>query len=247
MRIEKYSSKEHWEAFWEESKPKEGFIPPYHALFERHLKKNRKWTCFEIGCVPGNYLMYFHQNYGYQPAGIDYSEKIKAVRKYFAGQRIPVELYNDDFFKFKPVKKYNVVYSIGFVEHFGDPEKVFKRHVDLLATNGFLIISMPNFRNLQYYLHKIFDAETLKTHNFEVMHPELWKRLAEKHSLKILYCDYFETFDYWVVNRKLWLRPFTGAAKFAAKMVRFILRNTGTLYIPNRYTSPHILLIAKRM
>jgi len=242
---QEYSTKEHWKSFWTGVKPAENFKSHYYRLISKILKPNKQWTAFEIGCVPGNYLMYFNKNYGYKPAGIDYSDKTEQVRKYFEEQGIRAEIYNQDFFAFKPRKKYNVVLSNGFVEHFGNPENVFERHVQLLKKGGFLIISLPNFRNLQYYLHSIFDSRTLKTHNFEVMEPELWRKLAEKHKLRIIYCNYYETFNFWVVNKSTWLRPIIKITELANIAIHAVLKRTAP-NIPNKYLSPNIILIAQK-
>jgi len=243
---QEYSTKEHWEEFWKGIELRKNYKPSHHFLLSKLLQKNEKWKCFEIGCVPGKHLLYFYENYGYKPTGIDFSERIESVREYFRKENIPVELHKGDFFEFKTDKKYNVVVSHGFVEHFGNPELMFKKHIDLLAKGGFLIISMPNFRNLQYYIHNLFDWKTLKTHNFDVMRPELWRKLAEKNKLKIHYCNYFETFDYWVNNQALILKPFTKTALFAARALRFLLKRLKLNNIPNKYISPHILLIAQK-
>lgn len=246
MDIENFSTKEHWEYFWTEIKPSKNFRPHYHRLIKKILPINNKWTAFEIGCVPGNYLMYFYEKYGYKPAGIDYSEKTSELKNYFKEKGTEAEIYNQDFFTFKPVKQYDVVFSNGFVEHFGNPELVFKKHLDLLAKGGFLIISLPNFRNLQYYLHSILDSRTLKTHNFKVMKPGLWKKLAEENNLKVYYCNYYETFNFWVVNKSKFLRPLIKITELANKAIHFGLRITGLLNIPNKQLSPNIILIAQK-
>ncbi len=243
---EEYSTKEHWERFWTGIQPTSDFKPCYHRLLRKILPPNKSWTAFEVGCVPGNYLMYFYTHYGYKPSGIDYSDRTEEVRNYFEKQGIKAEIHKQDFFTFKTRKKYNLVYSNGFVEHFGNPELVFKKHLDLLAKGGYLIISLPNFRNMQYYLHSIFDSRTLKTHNFSVMEPDLWRKLAEKYGLKIHYCNYYETFNFWVVNKSLMLKPFVKMAGFANKALHFILKLAGLKYIPNKQLSPNIVLVAQK-
>ncbi len=245
-KLHEYSTKEHWEKFWTGIQYKKNFKAHYHPLIKKLLPKNNNWTCFEIGCVPGNFLMYFYQQFGYKPAGIDYSDNIDMVRQYFKKQRVPIELYKQDFFEFQPRKKYNVVISTGFVEHFSNPELVFKKHFDLVAENGWLIISMPNFRNIQYYLHKIFDSKTLKTHNFEVMYPSLWRTLAQKNSMKIHYCDYYETFGFWIINKSALLRPLFKTIAFLTSATRFSLKKLGLMNMTNKYLSPHIILIAQK-
>ncbi len=246
MQIKSYSTKRHWERIWENTKPEEEFIPSYHPLIASLLPKNEKWACFEAGCIPGRYLMYFHKQFGYKPTGVDFSDKTGLAKEYFKRKNIKAEIYKSDFFKFNTKKKYNLVASHGFVEHFGEPELVFKKHWNLLADKGFLIITLPNFRYLQYYLHKIFDSRTLKTHNFDVMYPDLWRKLAQKHKMKIHYCDYYETFDFWIVRRSLWLKPFIKAAGLTTGATRFLLKRTGLSDVPNKYLSPNILLIAQK-
>src|SRR5574341_79203 len=94
---EEYSTKEHWEHFWTGIKPKNNFKPFYHELLRRILPLNKNWSAFEVGCVPGNYLMYFHTNYGYKPAGIDYSDRTEEMKTYFKKQGISAEIYKEYF------------------------------------------------------------------------------------------------------------------------------------------------------
>ncbi len=244
--MKRYSTKEHWEKFWAGIGPNKRFKPHYYPLIKSLLPSNEKWTCFEVGCVPGNYLKFFHEHFKYRPAGIDYSDRIELVKQYFAGLKIPIELYNKDFFEFKPKKQYNVVISNGFVEHFGNPEFVFRKHLNLVAKGGWLIVSLPNFCNTQYYLHNLLDAETLKTHNLDTMNPKLWRRLAEKNKMKISYCDYYETYDFWIINKSPLMKPIVLAIRVASRAIRFMLKITGVLNIPNKYLSPHIVLIAQK-
>lgn len=66
-------------------------------------------------------MIYLNKEYGYRVSGIDYSKHMDYVRKNLRNNGIDdAELFNADLFQFNPDKKYNVVFSSGFVEHFDD-------------------------------------------------------------------------------------------------------------------------------
>ena len=46
---------------------------------------------------------------------------------------------------------FDIVYSMGLIEHFENPTEVIDEHIRLLNKEGFLIILIPNFNNSLYY------------------------------------------------------------------------------------------------
>src|SRR6516164_5913304 len=123
--------------------------PRFHGILSKYLEFNREKTVFEVGCYPGRFLLYFHKQFGYKPSGIDYIDKTKEIELYFKKYQVDYgEIYCQDIFEFAGTKKYDVVYSLGFIEHFRDFNEIIKTHENCLKEDGILIIGLPNFNNL---------------------------------------------------------------------------------------------------
>ena len=58
-------------------------------------------------------------------------------------------LIRDDFLKLKLNKKYNYVYSIGFIEHFVNFRDIMDHHLNLLENKGRLLLMIPNKKGLR--------------------------------------------------------------------------------------------------
>jgi trans-aconitate methyltransferase len=80
-----------------------------------------------------------------------------------------IQCIHTDFFSFTPERRYDIVFSSGFIEHFEDTGDVIKRHVDLLSDDGQLLILIPNFLGLNGMIQRRLDRENLEAHNLKSM------------------------------------------------------------------------------
>lgn len=215
-------------------------------ILQRFLTYDTSLSFLEVGCVPGGNMVYFARNFGYQVSGLDYSDAIQHMGPVLRAHGIDqFELFQCDFFEFSPPSKYDIVFSAGFVEHFTEPELVFKKHCDLLRSGGFLIISLPNFQYGQKLLRILLGVRhEFDWHNLDVMFPHIWSTLAEKEGLSVLYCNYAATFRFWLTpdyNPHLNL-----LVHRACRVIEMGLRVFHLDQVPNRYFSPGILLVARK-
>jgi len=240
--------KKYWDDGWE---TKVGQIPTYrpffaHRILQKYLSHDPSLSMIEIGCVPGRNMVYFAKEFGFTVAGIDYADTIKYVEPYLRSQGLTdFSLFHDDLFKFAAERNYDVVFSAGFVEHFTKVDEVFEKHYQLLKPGGTLIITLPHFRNAQKAIRILTGARaSLDLHNLDVMYPYLWLEQAQKYNMKIQYCDYCMTFQFWfpITHPKL-LQKLAGGTSYVLNMFLRMLRIEN---IPNKYFSPHILLIAQK-
>src|SRR5262245_58148109 len=105
------------------------------------------------------------KRYGFEPYGVDYSDEITRTTELFRFNGLPAPtLFHTDFFKWEPGRTFDVVYSIGFIEHFEDPRMIIEKHLRLLRPGGRLIITLPHFAHLQYIFHWLIDRENLAKH-----------------------------------------------------------------------------------
>jgi len=215
---------------------------PFHDLFLKLLPIDRSYL--EIGCTPGDAMVYFNRTFNYHVSGIDYSH-LDLTEERLKSQGVKeFKLYNMDFTTKCPDEIFGVVASFGFIEHFEDVEFILTRHVNMLEDSGYLIVCVPNLRWIQYFLHSIFDRKVFKGHNMKIMKPRVLKEIAIKlGTSEILYCDYYKTFDFWIDSPENSL-----SKKIACKcssMVKKSLQVFSIDSIPNRFFSPFIVLVAR--
>lgn len=134
----------------------------------------------EIGCAPGRHLAYVAKHFKAHVSGLDYSKKgIAASRKLFNFQGITGDLRCEDIFSTSFVNdNFDVVYSVGVIEHFNDPTDIVRRHVLLLKQGGTALIVIPNYSSFYGRLQKYFDPKNLLIHNMDIMHTKVLTKLT---------------------------------------------------------------------
>ncbi len=170
---------------------------PFTDLFDRVLPKG-PLTCLEVGAIPGRFLAYLALHHGYRVTGIDFADNHRVFHDTMAAYGIDgYEFIHGDFFSYDFQKKFDVVASFGFVEHFEDIEDVIARHCDLVAAGGYLVISVPNFRYLRYAYHFVFDRPSLAFHNLHAMDQKLLERIIEGHGFEKKVSTYYGKMMFW--------------------------------------------------
>ena len=238
-------SKANWRDYWSNHKAKKINFVLFEDLFEKYLKIDSNLSCIEIGCVPGNFLISLHQKFGYKIHGLDYIKGMEEIlKKNFELNNVKnYHIYNEDFEMFNPKRQFDIVVSLGFIEHFPNYEEIIARHTSLLKKDGILFLSLPNFRYGQYLLHRLFDNENLKKHNLKAMNPKMIKRVLEKNNLEVLSSGYYKSFKFWVENIE-------SKGIFIRKIIALIILIGQFFFkyinIPNKYFSPFIVCVARK-
>jgi len=229
----------YWNKFWSKKSNRIEF----KKLFQLFLPKIKGKSCLEIGCAPGRYLIYLNTYFKYSISGLDFCD-VTHIKTNFRNAKIhDYVLYNVDFNKFKTKKHFDVVLSLGFLEHFKNYETIFNKHSKLLSKKGILFLELPNFRNLQGYFRKKIDSKNMDRHNLEVMDLEVLRELCKKNKLKILFCDYYQTADFWIdptEHNQMLVFFINVVFSSILKIISYLID------VPNKYTSPYIVLVAKK-
>jgi len=165
-------------------------------LFNKYLDKSSNFQeeVFEIGCSPGKFLIYLASNLGYQPSGVEIDKgRCELTRRNLKSQNLKAHIIQEDIFKINLKKKFKVIISCGFIEHFEGKklEELLKIHSDLIKKDGVIFLSFPNFRYLNFLFAYFFRKDVLDQHNLKIMNKDFFKYFAEKYGFKILYLDYF--------------------------------------------------------
>lgn len=149
-------------------------------------------SALEIGCAPGKWLSFLAQKLECQVTGIEYV-KIAAEKtiENLEFQKIKNYLIiNGDFFNHNITNTFDIVISLGFIEHFSHYEKVLEDQLKLVSRNGYLIIGIPRFKGINFFLQKGIDPfianKLLASHNLNVMNLGVFERFAKDHKLSIV-------------------------------------------------------------
>lgn len=201
--MKKSVDKSHWNNVYKQIQYKvksEGH--PIIELINKYIPEaNDGEECFEIGCAPCTYLAYIGIKKKYIINGIDYTIELnERLRRWLSSLNLKVgEIQNENFFKIcrKDVQKYDFVYSLGFIEHFKEFEKVIRLHDLLVKKNGYLVITTPNYSGkVNYILRRFFNYNNLKIHYLPSMNPKKWSEILREMGYEILYTGYFGGFEY---------------------------------------------------
>lgn len=210
------------------------FIPP----------ATQNQSVLEIGSFPGPFLSTFGK-LGYCLNGIDFhpGNETDLPRWLNSMGYCTGDFHTKDFFEFSTDKKFDVVTSFGFIEHFENFEEVIRMHIDLLKPGGTLLITVPNFSgSIQHWLHRTFDKVNLSHHNTKSMNPGLWKIILHKHGLVVEWSGYFGDFWFWKGDE-----PRSGIKKWTLWLIeRIIPRLRKILWFQSPAFSAYCGIVASR-
>jgi L-malate glycosyltransferase len=169
------------------------------SLIKKYIPATVNGNCLEIGSFPGPFLAAFG-DLGYILNGIDFHPKNeRELPAWLRSQGFKTgEFKTVDFFEYRTERKFDVVASFGFIEHFDNYKEVILKHAALVNENGYLVITTPNFGGrIQHWLHKTFDRQNLDLHNLESMQPAIWAKLLADNGYEILYNGFLGGFLFW--------------------------------------------------
>lgn len=243
--INKLTEKEYWASTWERlSQQSHDFN---NVLFKRVFRQyvDTNTHCFEVGCFPGKYLLYLRTTYGCRVSGIDYVEDKTMIDELF---RLRNENYERitiaDFEHFTSDQQYDFVFSVGFIEHFVEFERIIRKHADLVSDNGYLFIACPNFKgSVQYWLHRLLDANNLRRHYLPAMDLEKWRVILEQCGMTVVESGYEDTFRFWVDGESNRNRVVKMIVRRIKRLGRFV---NSHVHYPNHSTSPYLYCVATK-
>jgi SAM-dependent methyltransferase len=200
-------------------------------------------SAFEIGCFPGRYLSYIG-TLGYQLSGCDITPRTAELAQWLTGQGHKVgAVFDADATSLVPSPVYDLVYSIGFVEHFEDYRGIVAAHDRQLRPGGTLLIACPNFRGaIQGFLHRSFDRRNLALHNVEAMDPAEWAEVVKSMGYVVKFAGFFGGFDFWTDDGLERPSPVRKAAAIPFKVM-----GRAMSWVPNSSAwSPYAGLVARK-
>lgn len=177
-------------------------IPPAKLEVLREISWKGK-TVLDAGCGTGELAVLIAKKSAKRVVGVDYSDSAIAVacRSLGEGGLPNLSFEKRDINDIK--EKFDVVVSLGTLEHLDDPFSVLKKLKNLLNPNGSIIITCPNWTNPRGYilqtLRHLFDAKVTLAdiHHFS---PLDFQNFSKKLNMKLTW----RTVDHdWAQGEKL--------------------------------------------
>jgi 2-polyprenyl-3-methyl-5-hydroxy-6-metoxy-1,4-benzoquinol methylase len=240
-----------WNEYWnirleKKSKRKIGILGrEIHRVFDTYLPNDPSLHILEIGGAPGEYLLYLAQKFGYHAHSMDYSEigNMK-TKELFNNQGIEVTIHEQDIFvsQENPLQ-FDIVYSLGFIEHFDNIENVIDRHLAFLKPGGILLLGVPNLSGIYHWFLKYLSPSHDKSHNLSVMDIDNWETFEKRCQLKIIYKGYIGGFEPLIMKKLHVVNSLNKFLYFIVKilMVIFSLRMTFLRRINSKYWSGYLV------
>jgi 2-polyprenyl-3-methyl-5-hydroxy-6-metoxy-1,4-benzoquinol methylase len=195
----------YWENRWKRIRePKEIRRDTKHAvnseiikIFDAYLPQRTGLKILEIGGAPGQFLTYLVKEFGYSAHTIDYSTiGCDKMREAFEIANLDVTIYNRDIFAdISDLPSFDIVFSMGFIEHFSDLDSIVGKHVGLIKKQGILLLGVPNYRGISQAVLKRLAPRKLSMHNLETMDIKNWESFEKKYGLKTIFKAYIGGFN----------------------------------------------------
>lgn len=228
-----------WDAYWRRYEYEQ---IPRKTLFERFMPLLTQGKSFiEIGGFPGVYAAYFFRHGIPDVTLLDFHLNREIVRNFEKRNALPencIQCIHADFFNFSSEKKYDIVFSSGFIEHFQDTSDVIARHVELLSEKGQLLILLPNFLGVNGAIQRRFDRDNLDAHNLKSMEPAYLKKIMSGFPLRNISVTY-------IGKPMVWLEPKPENRKYK-KWIKTFSYLCKLVPIKGRFLSPYIAIYARK-
>jgi cyclopropane fatty-acyl-phospholipid synthase-like methyltransferase len=244
------TSREYWSEYYSRSLPHRAQIEKicgeYDSIWKLLVNSctAKPRNIIEIGAYPGRFLAYLASKFDLSATSLDFNPNTMVIGKSMEAMGIhDFQCINVDFLKHETRNQYDIVLSLGFVEHFQDYDKVLDRHCEYLSDHGSMLIMVPYMKYGQYLHRRIFDHENLKVHNTRCMRKSVFRNFAKRNNLNIHHLVFFGGY---LTNVH---KPLVGWKEFGnrleSKVFQFL--NPSLQKFPNRlYSSTLIGVFSKK-
>jgi 2-polyprenyl-6-hydroxyphenyl methylase/3-demethylubiquinone-9 3-methyltransferase len=190
-----------WDAYWRQLRlpiaVDDSQSTPYQReilrVFKRFIPDGRGLRALEIGGAPGGYLAYVVRTFGHEASAIDSSPVgCRKLEENFQLLNIPVSVYCRDVLDgdISDLPRFDLVYSLGLIEHFSDPLPMIRKHVDLARPGGLVVLGLPNFRGIGRPILRLTRPELSSAHNLRTMDIRTWRSFESELGLEVVFRGY---------------------------------------------------------
>jgi SAM-dependent methyltransferase len=195
-----------WDAYWRDLKLPTAVDESHSGqsvrgilrVFKRFVPAGSGSRALEIGGAPGGYLAYVAQTFGHEAYAIDNSTVgCGKLTENFDRLKIPITVYCRDALTgdLSDLPRFDLVYSLGLIEHFSDPLPMIRRHVELAKPGGLVMLGLPNFLGISTPILKLTRPEMFSKHNLRTMDVRTWAPFERDLGLSVLFRGYVGGWD----------------------------------------------------
>jgi SAM-dependent methyltransferase len=148
----------------------------------------------EVGGGGSRVLPYLRRRFGYEVFGSDFSFKgCRLLRANLALQGVDGGVICEDLFRSSLRSDwFDVVYSVGLIEHFDDTRPVIIEHLRVLRPGGHLVLIVPNLEGVQGRILRRLAPDLVGRHR--VFGPQDLEGILKSLGLKSVTCGYLGSF-----------------------------------------------------
>jgi len=227
----------------------------WEVIYRKYLPAIKSAKVLEVGSAPGEHLIKLKQRFDFIPYGVEYSKiGFELNRQMFLLNDInPDNVIYADFlaeeFQARNQEYFDIVISRGFIEHFSEVENIIEKHNKILKKGGYLVITIPNLRGVNYLLSEFFNKGSGSIHNLNIMSKGRFQKLFKQDQWEHLFCNYYGTFNFNLFNAK------SGSPMrlilFCCKIIQLILNIIFRLLFngrgfENKRFSPYLIFIGRK-
>lgn len=204
----------------------------------------------EVGAGASRWLPYLAATWGAEVWGLDYSAiGCDLARDALASAGVRGTVLERDLFDRNDdlIGCFDLVYSLGLVEHFDDTSAVVGAIAHFARRGGVVITAVPNMCGAMGALQRLADREVYAQH--VRLTPLDLRRAHEAHGLSILRDGWFGTYDPAVVHEGR--SPFVteralSALRFATRTATWTALRVLRAVPETRLFSPYVICVARR-
>lgn len=212
----------------------------FSEIFRKIYHSRQFMSSLEIGGFPGYYSIWLKKQLGTRSALVDKHISISAISSLCKKNGLTINdisIFKSDIFKFNSSQRFDLVYSIGLIEHFDIPTKLLRQHWRLLTRNGVMMLAIPNFLGINGIFQLLFDPSNLQKHNLTLMQPEVFSKFVAKATGVKPEMLYYGGFNMWLEHPNIVQKIII----FMSLLLGYLFR---LLKIDSKFTSPYLIAIA---
>lgn len=195
----------HWDRYWEGAAALPAEVTPDSSLsaaailgvLDEHAGRGAHRSVLEIGGAPGAFAAHLQRRFGHEVTVLDNSPVgVELTRRNFELLNVDGHVLERDLFSAEqPIPQFDVAFSLGLIEHFGDTESVVRAHLAYVKPGGTLIIGCPNLLGVNGVLMRQLSPSVFDWHNPEAMDIRRWANFERSLGLSVRFRDYIAGFQ----------------------------------------------------
>jgi 2-polyprenyl-3-methyl-5-hydroxy-6-metoxy-1,4-benzoquinol methylase len=222
-----------------------------HAYFSSILAPGLKSDCslIELGCAYSKWLPYFARHWGFRITGLDYlAPGCEISRRMLREAGVSGEVVDGDIFNPPPelLDRFDVVCSMGLVEHFEDTSAAVAACAAFAKPGGLVITIVPNLTGMIGHLQRALDRQVYEKH--VALGPEQLRAAHETAGLSVVGCGYLLSTNLAIVNpglRPRALNKIVRGGLIAATLLVWLMERVRPAP-PSRLMSAYVTCAARR-